>query len=28
VAALSFKVQVLWVKAVLTHVEYDKGKQK
>ena len=28
VAALSFKVQVLWVKAVLTHVEYDKGKHK
>ena len=30
VAALSFKVSVvnkaLWVKAVLTHVEYDKGK--
>ena len=26
VAALSFKVQALWVKAVLTHDEYDKGK--
>ena len=28
VAALSFKVQALWVKAVLTHVEYDKEKWK
>ena len=28
VAALSFKVQALWVKAVMTHVEYDKGKWK
>lgn len=24
VSALSLKVQALWVKAVLTHVEYDK----
>ena len=28
VAALSFKVKTLWVKAVLTHGEYDKGTWK
>ncbi len=25
VAAISFGVQALWVKAALTHAEYDKG---
>ena len=28
VAAISFSVQALWVKAVLTHAEYDKGDWK
>lgn len=28
VAAISFGVQALWVKAVLTHAEYDKGDWK
>lgn len=28
VAGLSFRAQRLWVKAVLTHAEYDKGAWK
>jgi mRNA interferase HigB len=28
VAAIAFSVQTLWVKAVLTHAEYDKGGWK
>jgi mRNA interferase HigB len=28
IAAISFSVQALWVKAVLTHAEYDRGAWK
>jgi len=28
VASIAFAVQTVWVKAVMTHVEYDKGKWK
>ena len=28
VAAIAFAPQLLWIKAVLTHVEYDKGDWK
>jgi mRNA interferase HigB len=28
IAAIAFAPQLLWVKAVLTHAEYDKGDWK
>lgn len=28
IAAIAFGAQLLWVKAVLTHAEYDKGQWK
>ena len=28
IAAIAFKAQVMWVKAVLTHSDYDKGAWK
>lgn len=28
IAAIAFQVQLLWVKAVLTHEQYDKGDWK
>lgn len=28
VAAVAFQVQLMWVKAVFTHAEYDEGKWK
>ena len=27
-AAIAFSVQTIWIKAVMTHAEYDKGKWK
>ncbi len=28
IAAIAFQAQLLWVKAVLTHQQYDKGEWK